>query len=353
MGLSHTSKTGAVYALLAAILFGASLPLAKKIIGDFHPIFLAGLFYLGGGIGLGIFWIATKLRGATTEAPLKKMDLPWLGIACLFGGIVAPILLMTGLNRTDAASSSLLLNLEGVFTILSAWFIFKENYNRKILLGVLFILSGGIILSWKGRQQGDHWLGDLFIVGSCLCWAIDNNFTRKISASDPVQTSGLKCLIAGIVNIGIGLSLGVATFKTNGFLQALIIGFFGYGLSLVLFVKALRLIGTARTSSYFSSAPFIGVVLSFLMYHEILSLTFGIAAALMGLGVWLHLTEHHEHEHVHDELDHEHLHIHDEHHQHEHSSNDPFCEPHSHRHHHNKTTHSHPHYPDTHHQHSH
>src|SRR6266516_3006939 len=344
---------GIAFALLAALLFGASTPLAKKLLPQVEPVLMAGLLYLGSGIGLGAYWLwrSRDKASGSKEAPLSRLDAPWLAGAILAGGLIGPVLLMVGLSATPASSASLLLNLEGVLTALLAWFLFKENFDFRIALGVALIATGGIVLSWSGRPAiGIPW-GPLAIVGACLAWAVDNNLTRKVSAGDPVQIAMLKGLVAGSVNAAIGLLLGAKLPDGDMLLKAGLIGFFGYGISLTYFVLALRHIGTARTGAYFSTAPFAGAGASVVFLGDALSVGFVLAAILMAFGVWLHLTEHHEHLHHHEPMEHEHLHTHDEHHQHAHAPSDPPGDPHSHPHRHEALTHSHPHYPDIHHRH--
>ena len=347
--------TGAITALLSALLFGASTPLAKLLLPQVTPLLMAGLLYLGSGIGLGIYYFfqsRLKTSGAQ-EAPLTRKDWPWLAGAIASGGVVAPVLLMWGLAITPASHASLLLNLESVLTALLAWFVFKENFDVRIAIGMVFIAAGGICLSWMGRLEwGVPW-GSLAIIGACLAWAIDNNLTRKVSAGDPVQIAGLKGLIAGSVNTGLAIILGAKLPSLPALWATGAVGFLGYGLSLTLFVLALRHIGTARTGAYFSTAPFVGAALSILFMGDTLTIGFGIAAICMSIGVYLHLSERHEHAHHHEPMKHDHLHYHDEHHQHTHSPADPVGEPHSHKHQHEELTHSHPHYPDIHHRHFH
>src|SRR6266487_1241250 len=278
---------GPILALLAAALFGLSAPLAKLLLAHASPQLLAGLLYLGSGTGLGILWL---IRGRSNrEAQLSGKDLPWLAGAITFGGALGPVLLMAGLARTPASSASLLLNLEGVFTALIAWFVFRENFDRRIALGMLAIVAGGVLLSWEGRVEWGGLAGPLLIAGATLCWAVDNNFTQKVSGRDPVQIAMLKGLAAA----------------------------------------------------------------SLLVFREQPSARFVAAAALMALGVWLHMSERHEHEHTHKPMEHEHMHVHDEHHQHAHTAEDPPGEPHSHLHRHEPLTHTHVHYPDIHHRHAH
>ncbi len=343
-------QQGVFYALAAAALFGASTPFAKLLLPDVSPGLLAGLLYLGSGLGLGTYWLLSR-RTTTREARLKRPDLPWLLGAVLVGGLLGPLLLMWGLARTPASSASLLLNLEGVFTALLAWFVFKENFDARIALGMGLIVAGGVCLSWSGVAGGG--IGLLAVAGACLAWAIDNNLTRKVSAVDPVQIAMIKGLGAGTANVALGLAYGAPWPQPHVLLGAGAIGFLGYGVSLALFVLALRHLGAARTGAYFSTAPFVGAALSIAMLGDRIGLGFIAAALLMGLGVWLHLTERHAHFHRHEATSHEHLHTHDEHHHHTHSPQDPPGEPHSHPHVHDNLTHRHSHYPDLHHRHEH
>jgi drug/metabolite transporter (DMT)-like permease len=340
-----------LYALASAALFGASTPLAKLLVGEVHPLALAGLLYLGSGIGL-LAWFLLRRRGERATN-LSRADLPWLAGAILAGGVVGPALLMYGLTRTDGATASLLLNLEAVLTALIAWIVFRENVDRRVFLGMVAIVAGGVVLSWDEMPRAGGLAGPLLIAGACLAWAIDNNLTRRVSGGDAVTIAGLKGLVAGAANLSIALFHGASLPGTGILASAAAVGFFGYGISLVLFVVALRNLGTARTGAYFSVAPFFGAALALLVLRESPSAAFWIAAALMALGVWLHLTERHEHEHVHEAMEHVHPHVHDEHHQHGHGFAWEGDEPHAHPHTHRRMTHSHPHYPDLHHRHDH
>ena len=346
---------GVLYALVAALLFGLSTPLAKVLLPQVAPVLMAGLLYLGSGVGLAGYWLVWDRRktAGRKEARLERKDWSLLAGAIAAGGVIGPVLLMWGLAATPASSASLLLNLEGVLTAMLAWFVFRENFDARIALGMALIAAGGVCLSWVGRPEvGVPW-SSLAIVGACFAWAIDNNLTRKVSAGDPVQIAMLKGLVAGSVNTVLGFLLGAKMPPASLLLSTCFVGFFGYGVSLTLFVLALRHIGTARTGAYFSTAPFVGAAVSILFLGDNLTMGFVVAALLMALGVWLHLTERHEHKHRHESLEHEHLHTHDEHHEHAHSPNDAPGEPHSHRHRHADLAHSHPHYPDTHHRHGH
>lgn len=347
------NRFGAILALLSAALFGASTPFAKLLLGSVDPWMMAGLLYLGSGIGLAAVHLSrSALQMPQVEAPLRRADLPWLALVIAFGGVFGPLLLMFGLARSDAASASLLLNLEGLATMGIAWVAFHENVDRRLLAGAFAILLGAVLLSWHGGEAHLEW-GALLIVGACVCWGVDNNLTRNLSSADPVQIAMLKGLAAGVVNLALAGSYGVALPPIGTVLAVGAIGFLGYGVSLVLFVLGLRHLGTARTGAYFSLAPFVGAVLAIVMLDEPLSWQLLLAGGLMGSGLWLHLAERHDHEHVHEALEHEHRHRHDEHHQHAHDADLPPGEPHTHWHQHAPLVHRHPHYPDLHHRHRH
>lgn len=343
-------------ALLSAALFGVSTPAAKALLGSIDPAVLAGLLYCGAGLGVAILrrlakpLVAPKSR---SETPLGASDLPWLAGAIVTGGIIGPVLLMIGLARTDAAAASLLLTLEGVATALLAWFVFHENFDRRIALGMACLIAGAIVLSWTGRPTLTTLIGPLAILGACIAWGLDNNLTRKVSLADPLQIVELKGLIAGPVNLALGLWAGGSLPALLPLLMAGIVGFLGYGVSLALFVLALRQLGTARTGAYFSTAPFVGTLTAVLFLNEPFTMQLSAAGLLMACGVWLHVTEFHEHEHEHAPMAHAHPHVHDEHHQHEHGADDPLGEPHTHWHRHERQRHRHPHMPDMHHTHRH
>lgn len=342
---------GVQFALGAALLFGASTPFSKFLLGSIDPWMLAGLLYLGAGFGLFAVRIFYSLWGQeSTEARLAMADYPWLALVVIVGGIIGPLLLMFGLFRTSASQASLLLNLEGLATMGIAWLVFRENVDRRLLVGAFAILCGAVLLAWDGTQFSFD-VGGLLIAGACLAWGIDNNLTRKLSSADPVQIAMIKGIVAGSVNLLLALSLG-AEFPSSGIIgAATIVGFFGIGVSLVMFMLGLRHLGTARTGAYFSLAPFIGAVLAILLLQETVTAQLIIAGTLMAIGLWLHLAERHEHEHTHGELEHEHRHVHDAHHRHTHEGE--VTEPHSHWHRHKPLRHKHPHYPDLHHRHTH
>lgn len=346
-------RRGILLALAAAALFGASTPAAKVLLGSADPWLLAGLLYLGSGIGLAFLAaIRRAASAAPTEARISISDMPWLAGAILTGGVAGPLLLMVGLQQTPASTSALLLNLEGLATMAIAWVVFRENVDRRLLIGAAAILAGAIVLSWQGGPQG-YGFGALMIAGACIAWGIDNNLTRKISGADPVSLAMIKGLVAGALNLALAVIQGSQLPEVGTVLAAGIVGLLGYGVSLVLFILALRYLGTARTGAYYSIAPFVGAFLGVVFLGDAITLPLIIAGALMAAGVWLHATERHEHAHIHEILEHTHAHSHDEHHQHEHRPDDPVGEPHVHGHRHQRVVHHHPHYPDLHHRHSH
>jgi drug/metabolite transporter (DMT)-like permease len=341
-------QPGVSAALGAALLFGAGTPFAKLLLNSVSPWLLAGLLYLGSGIGLTLY---RRLR-RSAAVRLPRSEAPWFAGAIGAGGIVGPVLLMLGLTGMPASGASLLLNAEGVFTALLAWFAFKENFDRRIALGMAAIVVGAIVLSWPGEARFSGLWPALAVLGACFAWGIDNNLTQKVSLSDATWIASIKGLVAGSVNLSLAFILGALWPPLPNLAGAMIVGFLAYGISLVLFVVGLRHLGTARTAAYFSVAPFFGAVLAIAM-GETVTLPLLSAGALMTLGVWLHLTERHGHEHAHEALEHEHEHIHDEHHHHAHVAPVAPGTKHSHRHRHETLTHTHAHFPDAHHRHSH
>jgi len=245
-----------------------------------------------------------------------------------------------------------MLNAEGLFTALLAWFAFKENFDRRIALGMGAIVAGAVVLSWPGEARFTGLWSTLAVLGACFAWGIDNNLTRKISLTDSTWIASVKGLVSGVVNLILAFSLGASMPSLPNLAGAMVVGFFAYGVSLALFVIGLRHLGTARTGAYFSVAPFFGAILA-LMMGESVTIQLLIAGALMALGTWLHLTERHEHKHVHEGMMHDHEHVHDEHHQHDHDSPVTVGIKHRHLHWHKPLEHTHPHFPDSHHRHNH
>ena len=341
-------QPGVPAALGAALLFGAGTPLAKLLLANASPWLLAGLLYLGSGLGLG----AVRWLRRAPAVRLTRAEWPWFAAAVLAGGVVGPVLLMLGLTRMPASGASLLLNAEGVFTALLAWLAFKENVDRRIALGMAAIALGAVVLSWPGETRFAGAWPALAVLGACLAWAVDNNLTRKVSLADASWIAAVKGLVAGLINGGLALGLGATLPRWPIVAAALVVGFVAYGVSLTWFVLGLRHLGTARTGAYFSIAPFLGALLAVAL-GEPVTLPLLAAGALMAVGIWLHLTERHSHPHTHEPLEHDHMHVHDAHHQHPHDPAVPPGTRHSHWHRHEALTHTHPHFPDAHHRHTH
>ena len=340
---------GVAAALGAALLFGAGTPFAKLLLQGVSPWLLAGILYLGSGAGLGLY----RLLARRERAELAHADRGWLAAAILAGGVVGPALLMAGLSSMPASGASLLLNAEGVFTALIAWFVFRENFDRRIALGMALIVAGAVILAWPGQAEWGGALPALAVLGACFAWGLDNNFTRKVALSDATFIAAAKGLIAGVVNVGLALSAGSHLPGPAAVAGGAVLGLLSYGVSLVLFVIALRHLGTARTGAYFSTAPFAGAVLALVFLGEPVTWQLAAAGACMGIGVWLHLTEHHGHVHTHARMEHTHSHEHDLHHRHSHPEGVDPATAHTHPHVHEPVTHEHEHFPDSHHRHRH
>lgn len=350
--MKSLTQPGVLATLLAATLFGAGTPLAKLLLEQTSPWLLAALLYLGSGIGL--FLLRWLRRSAPVRLP--RGEWKWLAGAVVAGGMIGPVLLMLALSGMPASGASLLLNAEGVLTALIGWFVFKENFDKRIALGMLAIVAGGVVLSWPTETHfGTLWPA-LAVVGACLAWGIDNNLTRKVSLSDASFIAMVKGLVAGVTNLMLALLLGAAWPDVPVVLAAAVLGFASYGASLTLFVLGLRHLGTARTGAYFSIAPFVGAALAIVVLGEPVTLPLIIAGALMAVGLWLHLTESHQHSHTHEPLEHSHEHEHaagDEHHDHAHEAPVGAGTRHTHSHRHSPIAHSHAHFPDAHHRHSH
>ncbi len=346
----------ALKALLAAVLFGASAPLAKVLLRDTEPIPLAAFLYLGCGIGALLFrGYQRATDSAETEARLARADWPWLAGAIIAGGVAAPILLMFSLRATPAATASLLLNFEGVMTALIAGLVFHEAIGPRVWAAVGLVTLGSILLSWTTTGEWGFSLGALGVIGACALWGADNNFTRNISAKNPLTIVAVKGLCAGSFSLLLALALGHRMPSLVTALTAMLVGVVCYGLSIVLFIMALRDLGAARTGALYGTAPFLGVVLAVAAFGERPGLLFLVSVPLMIAGAVLLLGEDHRHEHAHGAIEHDHRHSHDDnHHTHSHPPGQlrTDCD-HCHLHRHDAEAHAHPHAPDLHHRHAH
>ncbi|GEL98867.1 DMT family transporter [Cellulomonas terrae] len=343
-------NAGVRAALLAAVLFGASAPLAKLLLGEVSPWLLAGLLYVGAGLGM---WVWRLVRRAP-RVRLARREVPWLVGAVAAGGIAGPVLLMFGLSSMPASGASLLLNAEGVLTAVVAWVVFREPAGRRVVLGMAAIVAGAVVIAVPtGQAQVTSMWPALAVVGACACWALDNNLTRKVSLTDATWLVAVKGSVAGPTNLALALVLGAQLPSLRATGAALALGFVAYGLSLVLFIVGLRHVGTARAGAYFSVAPFFGAVLAVAL-GDAVTWQLVVAGALMAVGTWLHLSEEHGHEHTHHAVTHDHWHTHDDgHHDHEHGELVAAGVRHRHVHTHEPMTHTHEHYPDAHHRHDH
>ena len=342
---------GALCGLSAAILFGASAPVSKLLLPQLGPLIMAGLLYLGAGLGLTLFGVVRPRRRAEREARLTRRDLGLLAGITVTGGILGPVLMLIGLGRMSGLAGSLLLNLEAPFTMLLALALFREHLGRRAAGAALLIVGGGLVLSWRpGEFQADPW-GVLAIAGGCLAWGVDNNLTQRLTLRDPVAVVRWKTLGAAACTLAIGLSLRQSLPSLPIAAAAAGLGSLSYGASILLDMYALRLLGAAREAAYFATAPFMGAALAVPLLGDRFGVGETAAALLMAGGVVLLVREKHSHVHTHEPVEHEHRHVHDEHHQHAHDG--PVSEPHSHVHRHEPIRHEHPHVPDLHHRHRH
>jgi drug/metabolite transporter (DMT)-like permease len=353
---SQARFLGPILAITSAVLYALSAPAAKVLVQQTDPLILAGLFYFGSGLGLSTILLFQSLLKkpnceATGSQARSRADLSRLLGATLFGGIIAPILIMLSYKLQPASVVSLLLNFEIAFTAMIAWFVFKENFDRRLIFGLLCLIAGGILVTWKpGEVFVMHW-SSLLAVAGCLFWAVDNNLTTQIALVNPLKIVRFKGLVSGVFNLTLAIVLKHQLPPFQHIIAALLVGFICFGLSLTLFIRAMRLLGAARSSAYFATEPFVGSLLCVLLLHETLSPYLIGAASAMAVGVWIFLTESHDHDHVHTALEHAHPHVHDEHHQHLHDHPVEESLEHTHLHRHENLKHSHPHTPDLHHSH--
>ena len=331
---------GAGIALASAALYGATTPVIALLTSRLGTFWLAAALYLGASA----LWLGR--RGTVTRS-----EWPPLVASALVGGVVAPVSLVAGLRSADAATASLLLASQAVFTALIAWFVVREHASRRTVLGMIAILAASLTLAWRGTPTGSA--GALLVLGAAVAWAVDDNIARRLATSDAATIAGIKGFIAGVVSVGLALLTREARFDPVAFGAALVVGLLGYGISVAWFVIAQRDLGTARTAAYFGAAPLIGAAAAIVLGARPNTAAFGAAAGLTAFGILSHATERHAHGHRHERLTHDHEHVHDAHHRHAHAEEDPAGEPHRHSHRHAVLAHAHPHAPDVHHRHDH
>lgn len=275
------------YAFLAAALYALNAPLSKLLLQNSPPTMMAGFLYLGAGVGMALMGLARSKTGhGKKEVHLTKKDLPYtVGMVVL--DIAAPIFLMIGLNRTTAANASLLNNFEIVATSLIALLIFKEKIGMRLWIAIGLITLSSILLSVEDTGSFQFSIGSLFVLLACVCWGMENNCTRNLSHSDPLEIVVIKGFGSGIGSILIGLVVGEALPIWSDILKILLLGFVAYGLSIYFYVYAQRDLGAAKTSAYYAVAPFIGVLLSFVIFREIPGALFFVALVIMIAGTWM------------------------------------------------------------------
>lgn len=343
---------GAIYGITAAMLFGLSAPVSKRLLLDVPPLMLAALFYLGAGIGL-VIAAPFAPRRERREAPVRRADVPLLAGIVVTGGILGPLLMLLGLQRVSGLAGSLLLNLEAVFTMLVALVVFREHLSRRELGAASLIVGGAAVLGYAPGELHAQWIGVVCIALACMSWAFDNNWTQRLSIKDPFAVVRIKTLGAGTCTLVLALLLGQRLPRPSIAIAALVLGVFSYGVSILLDAYALRHVGAAREAAFFATAPFMGALAAVPILGERPRAIDLVALGTMAAGVAVLLRPRHEHLHAHEPVDHEHVHVHDEHHQHEHLPGDPGGEPHAHPHRHAPLTHSHAHLSDIHHRHDH
>jgi len=344
-------KKPILYAILAAVCYGISSPISKMLLTDIPPIFMASLLYFGAGFGMGmVVTIKNRTDKIQTEAKLSKKDLPYV-IGMVVLDIIAPIFLMSGLLLSSPANVSLLNNFEIVATSLIALFIFKEMIGKRMWLAITLITISTIILSFDDIQHFSLSIGSLFVLVACLSWGFENNCTRMLSLKNPLEIVVVKGFGSGIGSLAIAIFTKAYIANVGYILFALLLGFFSYGLSVYLYILAQRDIGAARTSAYYAFAPFIGVILSFIIFKQSITISFMIALIVMAIGTYFATSEKHIHLHKHTPMEHDHRHSHDDGH-HNHTHDFPVGE-HSHLHRHEAMEHMHTHLPDLHHTHKH
>lgn len=341
----YLKKLAIIYALIAAAMFGAATPVSKKLLAGLDPQQLAGILYVGAALGISPFVLWRHHRTGAPSFPRDSRNRRNLICAIFFGGILGPLLMLIGLNISQSASVSMWLSLEALATAAVAYFLFREHLSRWTWLCNAGVLFAGLLLGYDKGWAG--WLGFMCIVGASTAWGFDNNFTALIDGIAPEDCTFWKCLIAGSINLSIGIILKPATFS-QAWIWALVVGGLAYGGGTALYVRSAQKIGAARSQMIFASGPFFGVLLAILWLGEKLTTLQCVAGAILVVAISLMFVERHKHEHTHVPMEHDHEHVHgDLHHEHEPAE----VKRHSHAHKHEPVTHTHPHWPDLHHRH--
>lgn len=348
----HNETAKAVLmAILAAVLFGICSPVSKLLLDGLSPTFMAALLYLGAGFGMLLVQITGVLRRRSRlEAKMTKKELPYIAAMILLD-IAAPIFLMIGLTMTTASTASLLNNFEIVATASIAMIFFREPLDKRMWFAILLIVLSSMILSVEDFQSLSPSIGSIFVIAACLCWGIENNCTRMLSLKDPLQIVIMKGFGSGTGALLITIGIDGCNGSLPYILLALLLGFVSYGLSIFFYIVAQRELGAARTSIYYAAAPFIGVLISWIVLRDAITGSFLVALIIMLIGTYFTISEKHEHPHIHVEETHEHRHRHDDGHHNHHDIE--ITEEHSHEHTHEPQAHTHTHMPELHHQHKH
>ena len=287
MRQNRKTTTGILLAVLAAALYALNAPFSKLLLREMPSTLMAGFLYIGAGLGMGMIALIRKAKKTeNAEEKMTKADLPYV-LAMIILDIAAPIFLLSGLSHTSAANASLLNNFEIVATAVIALMIFKERISPRLWSGILFVTASCMLLSFEDISSLTFSVGSLFILLACICWGIENNCTRRLSAKDPLEIVLLKGIFSGLGSVIIGHCLGERITVLWSVFAVLGVGFVAYGLSIFFYVYAQRLLGAARTSAYYAIAPFIGALLSLVIFREAPQDTYLIALGLMIAGAWL------------------------------------------------------------------
>lgn len=322
-----TKTIATTFAILAAALYAVNIPLSKILLNHVQPTMMAAFLYLGAGVGLFLYGLLSREK--QSREPLTRAELPYT-IGMIVLDIAAPVLLMLGLERTNSANASLLNNFEIVATSLIAFFVFHETLSKRLTAAIALVTVSSIALSFEGAGSFRFNTGSLLVLGAACCWGLENNCTRMLSSKSSVQITTIKGVCSGLGSLGIALAIGEKIPGAGWILRVLLLGFVAYGLSINFYIKAQKELGAAKTSAYYSIAPFLGVVFGILLLKECPGMEFYIGLAIMIAATVLmikdtislqhtHAHAHlHDHEHAHGDLIHAHAHEHHHFHTHTH-----------------------------------